>query len=125
MAKLVTADVIAGLKEMTILEINELVEAIEEEFGVTAAAPVAVVAGGDVAASDDEPKEVNVVITDIGQSKIQVIKAVNEITGAGLKGAKEIVEAAPEGVVKENVPTEEAEEIKAKLVEAGASVEFK
>ena len=125
MAKLVTADVLAGLKEMTILEINELVEAIEEEFGVTAAAPVAVVAGGDVAASDDEPKEVNVVITDIGQSKIQVIKAVNEITGAGLKGAKEIVEAAPEGVVKENVPTEEAEEIKAKLVEAGASVEFK
>ena len=110
---------------MTILEINELVEAIEDEFGVTAAAPVAVVAGGDVAASDDEPKEVNVVITDIGQSKIQVIKAVNEITGAGLKGAKEIVEAAPEGVVKENVPTEEAEEIKAKLVEAGASVEFK
>ena len=125
MAKLVTADVIAGLKEMTILEINELVEAIEEEFGVTAAAPVAVVADSGAAASDDEPTEVTVVITDIGQSKIQVIKAVNEITGAGLKGAKEIVEAAPEGVVKENVPTEEAEEIKAKLVEAGASVEFK
>ncbi len=125
MAKLVTADVIAGLKEMTILEINELVEAIEEEFGVTAAAPVAVVADGGADAGNDEPTEVTVVITDIGQSKIQVIKAVNEITGAGLKGAKEIVEAAPEGVVKENVPTEEAEDMKAKLVEAGASVEFK
>ena len=125
MAKLVTADVIAGLKEMTILEINELVEAIEEEFGVTAAAPVAVVADGGADAGSDEPTEVTVVITDIGQSKIQVIKAVNEITGAGLKGAKEIVEAAPEGVVKENVPTEEAEDMKAKLVEAGASVEFK
>ena len=124
MAKLTREDFIASLKEMTILEINELVEAIEEEFGVTAAAPVAVVAA-EASAGSDEPTEVTVVITDIGQSKIQVIKAVNAITGAGLKGAKEIVEAAPEGVVKENVPTEEAEDIKAQLVEAGASVEFK
>ncbi len=125
MAKLVTADVIAGLKEMTILEINELVEAIEEEFGVTAAAPVAVAAAGAEDAGSDEPSEVTVKITDIGQAKIAVIKAVNEITGLGLKGAKEIVEAAPEGIVKENIAPEEAAEIKDKLVEAGASVEVK
>lgn len=123
MAKLVTADVIAGLKEMSILEINELIEAIEEEFGVTAAAPVAVAAAEEDSASD-EPTEVNVSITEIGQSKVAVIKVVNTITGLGLMGAKKLVESAP-AVVKENVTPEEAEEIKAQLTEAGASVEVK
>ncbi len=123
MAKLVTADVIAGLKEMSILEINELIEAIEEEFGVTAAAPVAVAAAEETAGAD-EPTEVNVSITEVGQSKVAVIKVVNTITGLGLMGAKKLVESAP-AVIKENVTPEEAEEIKAQLVEAGASVEVK
>ena len=123
MAKLVTADVIAGLKEMTILEINELIEAIEEEFGVTAAAPVAVAAAADEAGSD-EPTEVTVSLTDAGQSKVAVIKVVNELTGLGLMGAKKLVEATP-AIIKENIAPEEAEEIKAQLVEAGASVEVK
>ena len=123
MAKLVTADVLAGLKEMTILEINELVEAIEEEFGVTAAAAVAAPAAADDSASD-EPTEVTVTITEIGQSKVAVIKAVNTITGLGLMGSKKLVEAAP-AVVKENITPEEADEIKAALSEAGATVEVK
>lgn len=122
MAKLVVEEVIAGLKEMTILEINELVEAIEEEFGVTAAAPVAVAAAEEE--TTDEPSEVTVTITEVGQSKVAVIKAVNTITGAGLMASKKIVEASP-AVVKENIAPEEAEEIKAQLIEAGASVEIK
>ena len=123
MAKLVTADVLAGLKEMTILEINELVEAIEEEFGVTAAAAVAAPVAADEAGSD-EPTEVTVTITEIGQSKVAVIKAVNTITGLGLMGSKKLVEAAP-AVVKENITPEQSDEINAALSEAGATVEVK
>lgn len=123
MAKLVTEDVIASLKEMTILEINELVEAIEEEFGVTAAAPVAVAAESDDAGSD-EPSEVTVTVTEVGQSKVAVIKVVNSITGLGLMGAKKLVEATP-AVIKENIDPEEADDIKAQLSEAGATVEVK
>ncbi|MDF9825553.1 large subunit ribosomal protein L7/L12 [Breznakia sp. PF5-3] len=125
MAKLNKDDVIASLKEMTILELNELIEAIEEEFGVSAAAPVAVAgAGADEGAAAGEPTEVTVTITDVGGSKVNVIKAVREITGLGLLEAKQKVEATP-AVVKENIPTAEAEEIKAKLTEAGAAVEVK
>lgn len=123
MAKLNKDDVIASLKEMTILELNELIEAIEEEFGVSAAAPVAVAAAADESAAA-EPTEVTVTITDIGASKVNVIKAVREITGLGLLEAKQKVEAAP-AVIKENIPTAEAEEIKKKLVDAGAAVEVK
>ena len=123
MAKLVTEEVIASLKEMTILEINELVEAIEEEFNVTAAAPMAVAAATEETATD-EPTEVTVTITEVGQSKVAVIKVVNTITGLGLMGAKKLVESSP-AVVKENIAPEEAEEIKAQLSEAGATVEVK
>lgn len=123
MAKLNTKDVIESLKEMSILELSELIEAIEEEFGVTAAAPVAAVAA-DAGADAGEPTEVTVTITEVGASKVNVIKAVREITGLGLLEAKQKVEATP-AVVKENIPTAEAEEIKAKLVEAGAQVEVK
>lgn len=114
---------IAALKEMSVLELNELVKAIEEEFGVTAAAPVAVVAGG-AAAEEQGPSEVNVILTAAGASKLNVIKVVREITGLGLKEAKDLVDNAPKAV-KEKVSPEEAEAIKAKLVEAGAEVEVK
>lgn len=124
MAKLNKDDVIASLKEMTILELNELIEAIEEEFGVSAAAPVAVAGVAEDGAAAGEPTEVTVTITDVGGSKVNVIKAVREITGLGLLEAKQKVEATP-AVIKENIPTAEAEEIKAKLVEAGAAVEVK
>ena len=124
MAKLNKDDVIASLKEMTILELNELIEAIEEEFGVSAAAPVAVAGAGDAGAAAAEPTEVTVTITDVGASKVNVIKAVREITGLGLLEAKQKVEATP-AVIKENIPTAEAEEIKTKLTDAGAVVEVK
>ncbi|MGX7349804.1 50S ribosomal protein L7/L12 [Dolosicoccus paucivorans] len=116
-------NIIAEIKDATILELNELIEAIEEEFGVTAAAPVAAAgaAGGEAA---EEKSEFDVELTDAGSSKIKVIKAVREITGLGLKDAKELVDGAPK-VIKEGVATEEAEEMKAKLEEAGASVELK
>lgn len=116
--------ILEAIKGMTILELNELVEAIEEEFGVTAAAPVAVagaVAGGEAEA---EQSEFDVILESAGGSKINVIKAVREITGLGLKEAKELVDNAP-GPIKEKVGKEEAEEIKAKLEEVGASVELK
>ncbi len=122
MAKLNTADVIASLKEMTILELNELVKAIEEEFGVTAAAPVAVAAATDAAPAG--PVEVTVTLTSDGGAKIPVIKVVREITGLGLKEAKDLVDNTP-SVIKANVTPEEGEAIKAKLVEAGATVEVK
>lgn len=115
--------IIADLKESTVLEINELVEAIEEEFGVEAAAPVAV-AGAGAGAAEEEQTEFDVELTDAGAAKIQVIKAVREITGLGLKDAKALVDGAP-GVIKEAASKEEAEEIKAKIEEAGGSVEFK
>lgn len=116
-------NIIAEIKDATILELNELIEAIEEEFGVTAAAPVAVAgaAGGEAA---EEKTEFDVELTDAGSSKIKVIKAVREITGLGLKDAKELVDGAPK-VVKEGVAKEEAEAMKAQLEEAGASVELK
>ena len=115
--------IIADLKESTVLEINELVEAIEEEFGVEAAAPVAV-AGAGAGAAEEEQTEFNVELTDAGSAKIQVIKAVREITGLGLKDAKGLVDDAP-SVIKEGVDKDEAEEIKTKIEEAGGSVELK
>ncbi len=123
MAKLNTEEVIASLKEMTILELNDLVKAIEEEFGVTAAAPVAVAAAADGAAAA-APTEVSVILTDAGQSKVGVIKAVREITGLGLVEAKALVDGAPKAI-KENIKSDEAEQIKEKLVAAGATVEIK
>ena len=116
-------NIIAEIKEASILELNDLVKAIEEEFGVTAAAPVAVAAAGagEAAAAKDS---FDIELTAAGDKKVGVIKAVREITGLGLKEAKELVDGAP-GVIKEGVPTAEAEEIKAKLEEAGASVTLK
>lgn len=116
--------ILDAIKEMTVLELNDLVKAIEEEFGVTAAAPVAVVggaAGGDAAA---EQTEFDVVLASAGDQKIKVIKAVREATGLGLKEAKELVDNAPKAI-KEGVAKEEAEELKAKLEEVGASIELK
>ena len=116
--------IIEALKNMTVLELNELVKAIEEEFGVTAAAPVAVVAGGAAAPAEAEQSEFDVILVDAGAAKINVIKVVREITGLGLKEAKDLVDGAPKPV-KEKVGKEEAESIKAKLEEAGAKVELK
>ena len=116
-------NIIAEIKEASILELNDLVKAIEEEFGVTAAAPVAVAAAGvaDAGAAKDS---FDIELTSAGDKKVGVIKVVREITGLGLKEAKELVDGAP-GVIKEGVATAEAEEIKAKLEEAGASVTLK
>ena len=116
-------NIIAEIKEASILELNDLVKAIEEEFGVTAAAPVAVAAAGaaDAGVAKDS---FDVELTSAGDKKVGVIKVVREITGLGLKEAKELVDGAP-GVIKEGVATAEAEEIKAKLEEAGASVTLK
>ncbi|WP_102029399.1 50S ribosomal protein L7/L12 [Salirhabdus sp. Marseille-P4669] len=116
--------IIDAIKEMTVLELNDLVKAIEEEFGVTAAAPVAVAGGAAGGAAAEEKTEFDVVLTDAGASKIKVVKAVREITGLGLKDAKDLVDNAPKAV-KEGVSKEEAEEVKGKLEEAGASVEVK
>lgn len=122
MAKLSNTDIIASLKEMTMLELNDLVKAIEEEFGVTAAAPVAMVAA-DAGAADAAPSEVTVTLTEIGGSKVGVIKAVREITGLGLVEAKGLVDSAP-AAIKENISPEEAEDIKAKLEAAGATAQI-
>lgn len=116
-------EMISAIKEMTVLELNDLVKAIEEEFGVTAAAPVAV-AGAAGGAAEEEKTEFDVVLSDAGASKIKVVKAVREITGLGLKDAKDLVDNAPKAI-KEAVSKEEAEEVKGKLEEAGASVEVK
>ncbi len=118
---------IEEIKGLTVLELNELVKAIEEEFGVSAAAPVMVSGGGGAAEGGDgggEKSEFDVVLTAAGGSKMNVIKTVKEITGLGLKDAKEIVDSAPKAV-KEKVAKAEAEEMKAKLEEAGATVELK
>jgi len=122
--KMTREDIIQAIKEMSVLELNELVKACEEEFGVSAAA--AVVAGGAVAggAAAEEKSEFDVVLASAGDNKIKVIKVVREITGLGLKEAKEIVDGAPK-TLKEGVAKEEAEEMKAKLAEVGATVEFK
>lgn len=116
--------IIDAIKEMSVLELNELVKAIEEEFGVTAAAPVAVAGGAGGAEAAEEQSEFDVVLAEVGGSKINVIKAVREITGLGLKEAKALVDGAPE-TIKEGVAKEEAEEMKGKLEEAGAKVELK
>lgn len=113
---------IAEIKEATILELNDLVKAIEEEFGVSAAAPVAVAAAGGEAAA--EKSEFDVELTSAGSTKVKVIKAVKDITGLGLKDAKGLVDGAP-SVIKEGVAKEEAEEMKAKLEEVGAQVTLK
>ena len=117
-------EIIQAIKEMSVLELNDLVKAIEEEFGVTAAAPVAVAgaAGGGEAA--EEKTEFDVVLASAGSSKINVIKAVRSITGLGLKEAKALVDNAP-SPVKEGVSKDEADKIKAELEEAGATVEVK
>ncbi|HKM39899.1 MAG TPA: 50S ribosomal protein L7/L12 [bacterium] len=121
-------EIIEVIKEMSVLELSELVKALEEEFGVSAAAPMAVaapVAGAAAAPEEEEEQtEFDVVLNAAGQKKIQVIKAVREITGVGLKDAKELVDSAPKAI-KEKVSKEEAEEVKAKLEEAGAEVEIK
>ena len=115
--------IIEAIKGMTVLELNELVKACEEEFGVSAAAPVAV-AGAGAAAAVEEKTEFDVVLTSAGANKIKVIKVVRELTGLGLKEAKEIVDGAPK-TLKEAVAKEAAEEMKAKLAEVGAEVEVK
>lgn len=118
-------DIIQAIKEMSVLELNELVEACEEEFGVSAAAPVAVAgAAGAAGAGAEEKSEFEVVLASAGSQKIKVIKAVREITGLGLKEAKEIVDGAPK-TLKEGVAKEAAEEMKTKLEEVGATVELK
>ncbi|WP_018663972.1 50S ribosomal protein L7/L12 [Heyndrickxia acidiproducens] len=117
-------EIISAVKEMTVLELNDLVKAIEDEFGVTAAAPVAVAGGAAGADAAAEKTEFDVVLASVGAQKIKVIKAVREITGLGLKEAKELVDNAPKAL-KEGVSKEEAEELKAKLEEVGAGVEVK
>jgi len=125
MAKLTTAEMIEAIKELSVLELNELVKACEEEFGVSAAAGVVVAAaGGDAAGAAEEKDEFNVELVSAGASKVKVIKVVREITGLGLKEAKEVVDGAPK-VVKEGVSKAEAEEIKAKLEAEGAEVNLK
>ena len=124
MAKLTIEEIIAAVKELTVLELNDLVKAAEEEFGVSAAAGIAVVAGpaaGDAAA---EKTEFDVELTEVGSEKIKVIKVVREVTGLGLKEAKEAVDNAPK-VLKEQASKEDAEAIKAKLEEVGAKVTLK
>ena len=116
-------NIIAEIKEASILELNDLVKAIAEEFGVTAAAPVAVAAGG-AADAGSAKDSFDVELTSAGDKKVAVIKAVREVTGLGLKEAKALVDGAPANV-KEGVATAEAEEIKAKLEEAGASITLK
>ncbi|MBP1907449.1 50S ribosomal protein L7/L12 [Paenibacillus turicensis] len=115
--------ILEEIKGMTVLELNDLVKAIEEEFGVTAAAPV-VVAGGGAGEAAAEQSEFDVILTNAGASKINVIKVVREITGLGLKEAKDLVDNAPKPL-KEKVSKEDAEAVKAKLEEAGATVEVK
>jgi len=116
--------IIEAIKNMTVLELNELVKACEEEFGVSAAAPVAVAGGAGAAAAEEEQTEFTVVLNAAGAEKIKVIKAVREITGLGLKEAKELVDTAPSNV-KEGIEKAEAEAIKAQLEEVGAEVVLK
>lgn len=117
-------NIVAELKEATIIELNDLVKAIEEEFGVTAAAPVAVAAAGGAAGGEEEKSEFDVILKEAGASKLKVIKAVREATGLGLKDAKALVDGAP-APIKEGVAKEEAESLKAALEEAGGVVELK
>ena len=125
MAKLSTAEIIDAIKELTVLELNDLVKACEEEFGVSAAAGVVVAAAaGDGAGAAEEKTEFDVELTEIGAEKVKVIKVVREITSLGLKEAKELVDTAPK-MIKEAVSKEEAEDIKKRLEEVGAKVTVK
>lgn len=117
-------DIIQAIKEMSVMELNELVKACEEEFGVSAAAPVAVAGGAVAGAAAEEKSEFEVVLASAGSQKIKVIKVVRELTGLGLKEAKDIVDGAPK-TLKEGIAKEEAEKMKAQLEEVGASVELK
>jgi len=123
MAKLTQEEILAYLDEATILELNALVKAIEDKYGVSAAAPVAV-AAAPAEAAQEGPSTVTVMLTGVGGAKVAVIKAVKEITGLGLVDAKKLVDSTP-AEIKKDVPTDEAENIKKQLVEAGATVEFK
>ena len=124
MAKLTTAEFIEAIKELSVLELNELVKACEEEFGVSAAAGVVVAAAGAGAAAAEEKTEFDVELTEVGPNKVKVIKVVREVTGLGLKEAKDVVDGAPK-VVKQGASKEEAEDIKTKLEAEGAKVTLK
>ena len=124
MAKLTTAEFIEAIKELSVLELNELVKACEEEFGVSAAAGVVVAAAGAGAAAEEEKTEFDVELTEAGPNKVKVIKVVKDATGLGLKEAKDLVDGAPK-LVKEGVSKAEADDIKAKLEAEGAKVTLK
>ena len=124
MAKLTAQELIDAIKEMTVLELNELVKACEEEFGVSAAAGVVVAQAGPATEQAEEKTEFDVELTEIGGEKVKVIKVVREVTGLGLKEAKDTVEGTPK-VIKEGASKDEAEEIKKKLEEVGAKVTLK
>lgn len=124
MAKLTIEEIIAAVKELTVIELNDLVKAAEEEFGVSAAAGVAVVSGPAAGGAAEEKTEFDVELTEVGSEKIKVIKVVREVTGLGLKEAKELVDGAPK-MLKEQASKEEADGIKAKLEEVGAKVTLK
>ena len=124
MAKLSTQEIIDAVKELSVLELNELVKACEEEFGVSAAAGVVVAAAGPAAGAEEEKTEFDVELTEIGDKKMDVIKVVRSITGLGLKESKELVEGAPK-MVKEQASKEDAEAIKKQLEEVGAKVTLK
>ena len=117
-------NILEEIKSLTILELNDLVKAVEEEFGVSAAAPVGVVAAGAAAPAAEEKTEFDVILASFGAKKLDVIKVVLELTGLGLKDAKDLVEGAPK-TLKEGVSKDEAEQVKAALTEAGATVEIK
>ena len=124
MAKLTTEEFIAAIKELTVLELNDLVKACEEEFGVSAAAGVVVAAAGGDGAAAEEKTDFDVELTEVGPNKVKVIKVVREVTGLGLKEAKEVVDGAPK-MLKEGAEKAEAEDIKAKLEAEGAKVTLK
>ena len=124
MAKLTTAEFIEAIKELSVLELNDLVKACEEEFGVSAAAGVVVAAAGGAAEAAEEKTEFDVELTEVGPNKVKVIKVVREVTGLGLKEAKEVVDSAPK-VVKAAAAKEEAEAIKTSLEAEGAKVTLK
>ena len=124
MAKLTTAEFIEAIKELSVLELNALVKACEEEFGVSAAAGVVVAAAGAGAAAEEEKTEFDVELTEVGPNKVKVIKVVREVTGLGLKEAKDVVDGAPK-VLKQGASKEEAEDIKTKLEAEGAKITLK
>ncbi len=124
MAKLTTAEFIEAIKELSVLELNELVKACEEEFGVSAAAGVVVATSGAGAATEEEKTEFDVELTEVGPNKVKVIKVVREVTGLGLKEAKDVVDGAPK-VLKQGASKDEANDIKTKLEAEGAKITLK